>query len=145
MTNENVFATPARSYCRTIAKEIKALETLLKGCRSYGADLQEDSRHLLIDLAKEAGEEWETYAPSVIDYINLCCLEMTFLAQRQSGSSHWDIIGVRLLKTYGGPTTTIEWLESDYIEVKVQWAGDSATEYVLAPSVGNSLSELAIG
>jgi hypothetical protein len=70
---------------------------------------------------------------------------MTFLAQRESGSSHWDIIGVRLLKTYGGPTTTIEWLESDYIEVKVQWAGDSATEYVLAPSVANSLSELAIG
>ena len=115
----------------------------MNGYKSFGVDLQEDSRELLIDLAKEADEDWETYEPSVIDYINLCCIEMTFLAQRRSGVSNWDIIGVRLLKTYGGPNTSIEWLESDYIEVKVQWAGDSAVEYVPAPSLALALAELA--
>lgn len=126
MTIEDALATPARSYCRIIAKEIKVLESLLKSYKCFGDDVSEGSRKLLIELSKEADEDCEKYTPSLIDYINLCGMEISVLAQRTSGVTGWNIIGIRLLKTDGGTYDTIDWLNSDYVEVKVHWAGDSA-------------------
>ena len=145
MTNENSYSTPAHSYCRIFAKEIKVLERLLKTYTSFGDDLQEDSRKLLFEMSQEADEDFEHYSPSVIDYINLCSMEMTVLGQRSNGESDWTVIGLRLVKSDIGPIVAIEWLDSDFIEVKVHWAGGSAVQCVAAPNVVLAFAKLIDG
>jgi hypothetical protein len=105
--------------------------------------MDEVSSELWKELAEVAGENFEEYSPSVIDYITLYCLDIKVFAQRDFGSSVWDVVGVSLLRTYGGPDIRIEWHDSDYIEVKLEWVGESVVEYVFAPCITSTLAELA--
>ena len=81
----------AEQYCKLICDEISVLNDLLAG-RSLvelwdeddPADLlwQEHASEMLAELAEGAGETVGDYVPSVIDYLNLHCLEVVLLGRR---------------------------------------------------------------
>jgi len=68
-----------------------------------------------------AAEESSQYLPSFLDYVNGYCLEFTELGERSGATNEWNVVGARLLRTYGGPHAIIEWNYTNSIVVDVQW------------------------
>ena len=111
---------------------------------SFDDDLEDYLRELWIELAESADEEPSHYQPSVFDYVNQYCLEFTTLGERSNSTYEWNVVGARLLRTYGGPDTFIEWSNTDFIVVRVQWGSDFAEGRFFAPNIAASLEEMAI-
>lgn len=91
----------AEECCRLITSEVVALEQLLAGQASFDEDLDDDLRELWDELASTASEEPSQYVPSLLGYVNSCCLEFTELGERSSATNEWNVVGARLLRTYG--------------------------------------------
>jgi hypothetical protein len=132
-----------KEYCQSVVNEVEALEQLLASGEPFGGDLDDELHELWVELAAEAGEDPAQYTPSVFEYINLNCLEFIILGERSSAWDEWNVIGVRLLRTYGGPYATIEWHETCYVVVEVNWGRESSTAQVFAPNLTAALAELA--
>lgn len=133
----------ANEYCRSIVREVLALEELVANGASFDDDLEDYPREFWIELAESADEEPSCYEPSVFDYVNLDCLEFTTLGERSFATNEWSVVGVRLLRTYGGPNAFIEWNDTDYIAVQVYWGSEFAEARLLAPNIAASLEEMA--
>ena len=133
----------ANEYCRSIVREVLALEKLVANAEAFDDDLGDYLRELWIELAKSVGEEPSRYEPSVLDYVNLHCLELTTLGERSNATNEWNVVGVRLLRTYGGPNAFIEWNDSDFIVVRVYWGSEFAEARLFAPSIAAVFEEMA--
>jgi hypothetical protein len=93
----------AIEYCHSIVQEVLALEELVANDQSFHDDLGGYLREFWIELAESVDEEPSRYEPSVFDYVNLYCLEFTTLGERSNATNEWNVVGARLLRTYGGP------------------------------------------
>jgi len=133
----------ANRYCHSIVDEVQALEELVADDELFDDDLGDHLRELWTELAESVGEEASRYEPSVYDYVNLYCLELTTLGERSNATNEWDVVGVRLLRTYGGPNAFIEWNDSDYIVVRVYWGSEFAEARLFAPSIAAVFEEMA--
>jgi hypothetical protein len=132
----------ADEYCLLIAREVVALEELLAGLVSFDGDLEDDLRELWDEMAGTAAEESSQYLPSFLDYVNGYCLEFTELGERSGATNEWNVVGARLLRTYGGPHAIIEWNYTNSIVVDVQWGGAHAAKSVFAPNIASALEQL---
>ena len=133
----------AEEYCHSIVQEVLALEELVANHESFDDDLEDSLREFWIELAESADEEPSRYRPSVFDYVNLNCLEFTTLGERSSATNEWNVVGARLLRTYGGPNAFIEWNDTNFVVVQVYWGSEFAESRFLAPNVASSLEEMA--
>ena len=133
----------ANDYCHSIVDEVQALEELVANDVSFDNDLGDHLRELWTELAESVGEEPSRYEPSVYDYVNLYCLELTTLGERSNATNEWDVVGVRLLRTYGGPNAVIQWNDANFIVVQVHWGSEFAEVRLFAPSIATALEEMA--
>ena len=133
----------AIEYCRSIVQEVLALEELVANDQSFHDDLGGYLREFWIELAESVDEEPSRYEPSVFDYVRLFCLEFTTLGERSNATNEWNVVGARLLRTYGGPNAFIEWNDSDYIVVRVYWGSEFAEARLFAPSIAAVFEEMA--
>ncbi len=133
----------ADEYCHSIVQEVLALEELVANDESFDDDLDDNLREFWIELAESADEEPSCYQPSVFDYVNLNCLEFITLGERSNVTNEWNVVGVRLLRTYGGPNAFIEWNDTNFIVVQVYWGSEFAESRFLAPNIASSLAEMA--
>ena len=133
----------ANEYCHSIVQEVLALEELVANDESFHDDLGGYLREFWTELAESVGEQPSRYEPSVYDYVNLYCLEFTTLGERSNATNEWDVVGVRLLRTYGGPNAVIQWNDTNFIVVQVHWGNEFAEARVLAPSVAAALEVMA--
>jgi len=133
----------AHEYCHSIVHEVLALEELVANTESFDDDLEDNLRELWIELAESAGEEPSRYWPSVLDYVNLYCLEFTALGKRSSATNEWTVVGARLLRTCGGPNASIEWNGTDFIDVKVHWGSAFAEDRVFLKNIAASIEDIA--
>jgi hypothetical protein len=133
----------ANEYCHSIVHEVLALEELVANDESFGDDLEDYLREVWIELAESVDEEPSGYQPSVFDYVNLNCLEFITLGERSNATNEWNVVGVRLLRTYGGPNAFVEWNGTNFIVVQVYWGSEFAESRFLAPIVAASLEQMA--
>jgi len=133
----------AEEYCHSIVQEVLALEELVANHESFDDDLEDSLREFWIELAESADEDPICYQPSVFDYVLLNCLEFTTLGERSSATNEWNVVGARLLRTYGGPNAFIEWNDTNFVVVQVYWGSEFAESRFLAPNVASSLEEMA--
>ncbi|MHB8379777.1 MAG: hypothetical protein ACYDB2_07660 [Acidimicrobiales bacterium] len=133
----------ANEYCQSIVQEVLALEKLLANHESFDDELEDSLREFWIELAESADEEPSCYEPSVFDYVNLYCLEFTTLGERSNAINEWNVVGARLLRTYGGPNAFIEWNDTDFIVVQVYWGSEFAEARLFAPNIATCLEEMA--
>lgn len=133
----------ANECCHVIVHEVLELEELVAVNASFDDDLEDDLREFWIELAESADDEPSCYEPSVFDYINLYCLEFTTLGERSIATNEWDVVGVRLLRSYGGPNAFIAWNGTDFIDVHVHWGSQIAEARIFAPNFASSLEEMA--
>ena len=134
----------AHRYCHTIADELLVLEELLSGGVLFDEDLEDDQRELWVELAEGAREEPSRYCPALMDYVSLYCLEFVTLGERSSSHGEWSTVGVRLLRTYGGPNAFIEYRDDgSNVSVEVYWGGEFVSAQLVVPNVAKTLGELA--
>jgi hypothetical protein len=133
----------AIEYCRSIVQEVLALEELVANDESFHDDLGGYLREFWIELAESVDEEPSRYEPSVFDYVNLFCLEFTTLGERSNATNEWNVVGARLLRTYGGPNVSIEWKDTYFIVVKVHWGSEFAEVWLFAPRIATALEKMA--
>jgi len=133
----------AKEYCLSVANEVKALEQLLASGEPFGDDLDDELHELWVELAAKAGADPARYTPSVLDYINLICVECILSGERCRDGDEWYVNGVRLLRSCSGPYADIVWNETDLIVVEVSWVGASSTAKVYAPNLSEAFLELA--
>lgn len=93
------------------------------------------------DMAREAGETPDEYAPSVIEYLNAFCLEYVATGERRNGAQ-WETTGAKVLRTYGGPNCWIICEGGSSVLVSVYWGSDEYSERVPASSIVEQLTEL---
>jgi hypothetical protein len=132
----------ANGYCHLIAREVTALERLLAGPSYFDVVLDHGLRELWDGLAEGASEEPSHYVPTFLDYVNVYCLEFTEIGERNSVTNEWNVVGARLLRTYGGPNATIQWHESQLLIVEVYWRSEHATRGVFAPGIAAAFEQL---
>lgn len=133
----------ANEYCHSIVQEVLALEELVANDEAFDDDLGDYLRELWTELAESVGEEPSRYEPSVFDYVNLYCLEFTTLGERSNATNEWNVVGARLLRTYGGPNAFIEWNDTNFVFVQVHWGSEFAEARLFAPSIAAALEEMA--
>lgn len=130
-------------YCETIASEVRLLETNLSGSE-YSARRSSPIVELFDTMAEQAGEESSDYQATALDYVNAYGLEIKYLGERLNSTNEWEVTGVKVLRSFGGPNCWITCeANSEVITVDVYWGAEHASKAVRAPSAASQLMELA--
>jgi hypothetical protein len=131
----------ARDYALAIRAEILALENVLNGSTYAASEAQAvEMKEILAEMVEQSGEDADDYTPNAVDYVNAYCLEFVEKGSRRDGE--WTVDGVKILRSFGGPTCWIECDGTDNVTVSVGW-GERENKRFYAPTVAAAFLELA--
>jgi hypothetical protein len=127
----------ARRYSRTIAEEVKALDTLI------AADPDNDADQIADALATLELEHIDDTSDALSTYLNETALDVTYY--QAAGHDDEPLTRVVILRTCGGPRCEITRDSNDgnQIEVTTYVDNDSYTYRATAPYLAAALDEIA--
>lgn len=140
----------AKLYCESICEEVRALEILLAGGGSVDSHCQVDpsdqadsqiTNEMLAEMATVSDESVETYVPLVADYLDHYCLEVVILGRFSVAVGEWEITGLELVRTIGGPNAYVI-TDDQRMRVEVYWGSQVAEKILYCPETTKQLGEL---